>query len=151
MKKIYKLFSILFILVVPIFTYFSYCVWDDLLYDMFKWAREKNTIIDLWDTKSDVWHTFLRESRWWSMWSWFYENAPLVVKLVKLILWATVVLSVTMVIYYGVKFMLQVFAWNDYKSASAKKDLINLFIWLLIALFSITAVTLVISIPKSSL
>lgn len=151
MKKIYKLFSILFILVTPLFTYFSYCVWGDLLYDIFQWAREKNTVIDLWDNKSDVWHTVLRESRSYSIWTWFYENAPLIVKLVKLILWATVVLSVTMVIYYGVKFMVQVFGWNDYKSASAKKDLINLFIWLLIALFSITAVTLVISIPKSSL
>ena len=47
--------------------------------------------------------------------------------------------------------MLQVFKWDDLKSASAKKDLINLFIWLLIALFSITAVTLVISIPRSSM
>ena len=119
---------------------------------MFKWAREKNTVIDLWEDKSAVWHTVLRESKWYSIWSWtFYEKAPLIVKLVKLILWATVVLSVTMVIYYGIKFMLQVFSWNDYKSASAKKDLINLFIWLLVALFSITAVTLVISIPKSSL
>ena len=147
---IYKLFSILFIFVIPFLTYFSYCSWD-LLNDIFQIAKEKNTIIDIWDDKSSVWHSVLRESRWWSMWTWFYERAPLIVKLVKIILWATVVSSVSMVIFYGLKFMIQVFNWNDYKSATAKKDLVNLFIWLLIALFSITAVTLVISIPKSSL
>ena len=114
-------------------------------------AEQYDTIIDFWNTKSDVWHTVLRESTEFELLSWFSTKAPLIVRIVKIILKMTIVLSVTMVIYYGVKFMLQVFKWDDLKSASAKKDLINLFIWLWISLFSVTAVTLVISIPKSSL
>ena len=156
MKKIInKIFSILFLFVVPFLTYFSYCYWvecwngDDLLNCVFNPSRQYDTIIDFWNDKDSVWHTVLRESTEFSWWSWFYQKAPFIVKVVKIILKITVVLSVTMVIFYSVKFMLQVFKWNDYKSATAKKDLINLFIWLLIALFSITAVTLVISIPKS--
>lgn len=155
-KLIYKIFSLLFLLFVPFLTYFSYCYWDtcsdgDLLNCTFEPSRAYDTIIDYWNDKRRVWESFLNSSNWFSWWSWFYQNAPVIVKIVKIILKITVVLSVTMVIYYGVKFMLQVFKWDDLKSASAKKDLINLFIWLLIALFSITAVTLVISIPRSSM
>jgi len=152
----HKTFSFLIVLVVPFLVYFSYCYWDnsscsDLLNCVFEPSEQYDTIIDFWNTKSDVWHTVLRESTEFELLSWFSTKAPLIVRIVKIILKMTIVLSVTMVIYYGVKFMLQVFKWDDLKSASAKKDLINLFIWLWISLFSVTAVTLVISIPKSSL
>ena len=46
--------------------------------------------------------------------------------------------------------MIQVFNWSELKSATAKKDLINVLIWLLIAMFSITAITLVTSLAKST-
>lgn len=148
-RKIYHL--TVFILSILFLTYFSFSFWDDLLSEAFDPADSVDAVIDFWETKDDVWHTFLRKSRSFSRWQWFFENAPVIVKIVKIILKMTVVLSVTMVIFYSVKFMIQVFNWNDYKSASAKKDLINLFIWLLIALFSITAVRLVASIPKKTL
>lgn len=155
MKKIiYKIFSVLFVLVAPFLV--SFCYWldcwngDDLLNCIFEPAKQRDSVIDFWDDKSWVWHTVLRESSTFSWWEWFYKRAPVIVKVVKIILKFTIVISVTMVIFYSIKFMLQVFKWNDYKSAWAKKDLINLFIWLLIALFSVTAITLVISISKST-
>lgn len=158
-KLLYKIFSISFILFVPFLVNFSYCYWDngntcpdgDLLNCVFKEAKTRNTIVNLWNDKKAVWNAFLKSSSGFSWWQWIYENAPVIVKIVKIILKMTVVLSVTMVIFYSIKFMLEVFKWSDYKSAGAKKDLINVFIWLLIALFSITAVTLVISIPKKTL
>ena len=119
--------------------------------NIFESSIENRAVINIWDDKETVWRSLLRKSSWFSRAQWIYQDAPIIVNIVKFILKITVVLSVTMVIYYGVKFMLQVFKWDDLKSATAKKDLINLFIWLLIALFSITAVTLVISIPKSTL
>lgn len=148
-KYIKFLFNLLFVLVVPVITYFSFTFWSDILSEVFR--PSKDNIIYIWDNKNDVWHTLIRESTSFSRSSWFYQNAPLLVKVVKMALKITVVLSVTMVIFYGVKYMIQVMNWNDLKSAGAVKDLKNLFIWLLIALFSITAVNLVISIPKSSM
>ena len=148
---IYLVYSILFILIIQFFTFFSYSFWDDILTEAFDPSDTAGTIIDLWDSKKDVWNSVLKEAKWFSWWQWFYEKAPLIVKIVKIILKMTVVLSISMVIFCSLKFMIQVFNWNDYKSASAKKDLINIFIWLLIALFSITAIKLIISIPKSTL
>ena len=121
--------------------------------EVFKPAKEKQGIIYVWDDKQTVWRSLLRESTVFSwMWgSWeFYKNAPLIVKIVYIVLRLTVVLSITMIIFYSIKFMIQVFSWSDLKSATAKKDLINVLIWLLIAMFSITAVTLVISLAKST-
>jgi len=150
-KNIKKIFLLLFVLFVPIFCHFFCVYWTDILSQVFGPSKQSHGVIYLWDDKNDVWNSLVNESTSFSRWTWFYERAPLIVKIVRIILKLTVVLSVTMVIFYSVKFMLQIFKWNDYKSATAKKDLINVFVWLFVALFSITAVNLVISIPKSSL
>ena len=130
---------------------FSYTLWDrDIMSEVFQPTKEKQGVIYIWDDKQTVWHSLLRKSSWYSFWSWFYQEAPLIVKIVYIILRITVVLSITMIIFYGIKFMIQVFNWSELKSATAKKDLINVLIWLLIAMFSITAVTLVTSLGKST-
>lgn len=130
---------------------FSCALWDsDMMSDVFQPAKERQGVIYIWDDKKAVWRSLLRESSWYSFWSWFYKEAPLIVKVVYIILRITVVLSITMIIYYSIKFMLQVFGWSELKSATAKKDLINVLIWLLIAMFSITAITLVTSLAKST-
>lgn len=130
---------------------FSYTLWDsDIMSEVFQPAKERQGVIYIWDDKKAVWRSLLRESSWYSFGSWFYKDAPLIVKIVYIILRITVVLSITMIIFCGIKFMIQVFSWSDLKSATAKKDLINVLIWLLIAMFSITAITLVTSLAKST-
>lgn len=149
--KIFKSFFIL-----PILTIFSFCFWNDIMYNVF--SPSLNNIIYIWNDVNTVWRTFLQEQQEGSIgiyngnWG-VSQNTkdPLIVRVVKFILKMTIVLSVSMVIYYSVKFLLQVFGGNDLKSIGAKKDLINLIIWLLIALFSVTAIELIISVPKSSL
>lgn len=142
----------LFLFVLSIIVFFPFCFWDDIMERVFEPVR--GNIIYIWTNKETVWTTILRERMEGSIWLQWYTvetKEPLIVRIVKFILKATVVLSVTMVIFYSVKFLIEVFKWNDLKSVWAKKDLINLVIWLLIALFSITIIELVISIPKSSL
>ena len=90
-KIIYSVFSVLFILITPFLTSFCYWVnecWNDgdLLKCIFEPAKQRDSVIDFWDTKSDVWHTVLRESTTFSWWEWFYTNAPLIVRIVKIIL-----------------------------------------------------------------
>lgn len=151
MKRIYKKIFLFLLFMIPVF---SYTLWDrDIMSEVFQPAKEKQWIIYIWDDKKAVWRSLLRESTVFSwMWGWweFYKNAPLIVKIVYVILRLTVVLSITMIIFYSIKFMIQVFNWSEIKSATAKKDLINVLIWLLIAMFSITAVTLVTSLGKST-
>ena len=150
MKKIYKKIFLFLLFMIPLF---SWTIWQDIVSEVFQPAKVKQWIIYIWDDKKAVWRSLLRESTVFS-WMWggweFYKNAPLIVKIVYVILRLTVVLSITMIIFYSIKFMLQVFNWSEIKSATAKKDLINVLIWLLIAMFSITAVTLVTSLGKST-
>ena len=151
MKKICKKIFLFLVFMIPLF---SYTLWDrDIMSEVFQPSKEKQWIIYIWDDKKAVWRSLLRESTVFS-WMWggweFYKNAPLIVKIVYVALRLTVVLSITMIIFYSIKFMLQVFNWSEIKSATAKKDLINVLIWLLIAMFSITAVTLVTSLGKST-
>jgi hypothetical protein len=150
MKKIYKKIFLFLLFMIPLF---SWTIWQDIMSEVFQPAKVKQWIIYIWDDKKAVWRSLLRESTVFS-WMWggweFYKNAPLIVKIVYVILRLTVVLSITMIIFYSIKFMLQVFNWSEIKSATAKKDLINVLIWLLIAMFSITAVTLVTSLGKST-
>lgn len=150
-----KIYKIIIFLILPISTFFSFCFWD-IMSDVFQ-PSQKN-IIYIWNKKDDVWKTVLQEKtsatigyngNWRGVST--ETNDSLIVRIVKFILKMTVVLSVTMVIFYSAKFLIQVFNWNDLKSATAKKDIINLIIWLLIALLSVVIVELVISIPKSSL
>lgn len=148
MKKIYKKIFLFLLFMIPLF---SYTLWDrDIMSEVFQPSKERQGVIYIWDDKQTVWHSLLRKSSWYSFWSWSYQEAPLIVKIVYIILRLTVVLSITMIIFYGIKFMIQVFNWSELKSATAKKDLINVLIWLLIAMFSITAITLVTSLAKST-
>lgn len=149
MKKIIKrFFIILFVSSISIFGGF-FAFSDDLLTQWFQDAIREQAIINIWSNKKDVWHAVLRPTT--TMWTSIYKEAPLIVRIVKVILKITIVLSVSMVIFSSIKFMIQIANGSEIKSAGAVKDLKNILIWLLIALFSITAINLVISLPKNSL
>lgn len=76
---------------------------------------------------------------------------PLIVKVTKILLRITIILAITMIIFSSVKLMASVLGWKDLKSSDAKKDIIGIVVWLLLALFSVTIINLVISIPNKSL
>ena len=150
MKKICKKIFLFLLFIIPLF---SWVLWDnnsDILSDVFKPSEQGGGVIYIWDDKKAVWHTVLRSNTSYAVWTWFFKNAPLIVQIVKVILQITVVWSITMIIFYGIKFMIEIFNWSEIKSAAAWKDLKNVLIWLLIAMFSITAVTLVSSVWKST-
>lgn len=78
------------------------------------------------------------------------KEAPLIVKITRFLLRITMVLAITMVIFNAVKYMIEVLWWKDRKSAEAKKNLVNIAIWIIVALMSVTIINLIVSVPKSS-
>lgn len=78
-------------------------------------------------------------------------NPPLIVRITKFLLRMTIVLSITMVIYNSILYMVQVLWGKDWKSAEAKNDLIRVVGGIIVALMSVGLINLVVSIPKSSL
>lgn len=74
---------------------------------------------------------------------------PLYVRITKFILRLTIILAITMVIFNGVKYVAS--AGDDGKAEEARKALINIGIWILIAMFSLTIVYLISSITSGTL
>ncbi len=75
-------------------------------------------------------------------------RAPLLVRIAKFILRITVALSITMVIYNWIYYIIESAKWWDVKKA--KENLIYIWVWLLVALLSVAIINLVSSITLSS-
>lgn len=75
---------------------------------------------------------------------------PLIVRIAKILLRITTVLSITMIIFVSVKLMINVLGRKE-DTKQFKKDIIGIVIWLLVALFSVTIINLIRSIPYSSI
>jgi hypothetical protein len=78
-------------------------------------------------------------------------NPPLIVRITKFLLRITIVLSITMVIYNAILYMIEVLGGKDRKSADAKKNIVWVVAGVIIALMSVGIINLVISVPKSSI
>lgn len=90
-------------------------------------------------------------------WDWnvqamnIWSKAPLLVRITKFLLRMTIVLSVTMIIFTSVKYLIEVLSGKDWKSAAAKKDIMRVAGGVIIALMSVWIINLIVSIPKSSI
>lgn len=76
-------------------------------------------------------------------------QAPLIVRITKFLLRLTIVLSVTMVLYNGVLWIVESSKWSEVKDA--KNNLIYIFVGILLALSSVALINLVSSLGISSL
>lgn len=134
-----------------IFCFFSNLSYgQDLMEQAFNTAKEKDTILNLWDTKESVGNTILRKNT--VVWlDGISRQEPLIVRITKLLLRITLVLSVTMIIVNGVQYMIEVSGWKDFLSNETSKKLINIAIWVILALSSVGIINLISSITYSSL
>lgn len=76
-------------------------------------------------------------------------QAPLIVRITKFLLRLTIVLSVTMVLYNGVLWIIESSKWSEVKDA--KNNLIYIFVGILLSLSSVALINLVSSLGTSSL
>lgn len=76
-------------------------------------------------------------------------QAPLIVRITKFLLRLTIVLSVTMVLYNGVLWIIESSKWSEVKDA--KNNLIYIFVGILLSLSSVALINLVSSLGISSL
>ena len=65
----------------------------------------------------------------------------------QLLLWLVVVLSVTMILYNWIKYIVKVWQWED--SKSLMKNVVYIIVWILVSLFSVVIITLLRSVPTS--
>ena len=86
---------------------------------------------------------------------WIWENVNtvgnavpwIIVLITKFLLILTITLSVTMILYNGMVYIIQTWQWKDAKSLT--KNIVYIIIWILVALFSVVIITLIQSVPST--
>ena len=123
---------------------------QDLMEQAFSPAKQNDAILNLWDTKESVGNTILRKNT--IIWlDGISRQEPLIVRITKLILRITMVLSITMIIVNGIQYMIDISGGKWFLSNEATKKLINIAIGIVLALASVGIINLITSITYSSL
>jgi len=116
-----------------------------------KWSRELGKICYInnaarYDISTE---TLCKEAEWKRKLIQMTKKAPLTVRITKFFLRMTVAISITMIIYNWVYYIIESAKWADV--TKAKNNLIYVGVWLLTSLMSLTIINLISSISISSL
>ena len=122
----------------------------DLIEELTTPAYSWGTIFKWWQDKQSVWKNVIEDGITASIsmkWLRFGDNSSIIVRVIKILLILTITLSVTMILYNWMKYIIEV--WNGKDGKSLIKNVAYIVIWILIALFSTTIITILQSIPTS--
>ena len=91
---------------------------NDLLRQMFSYPINNDTIIDLWENVNTVWKNVFEWKgeididTWWIK----VKNAPsIIVKTIRLLLSLVIALSITMILYNWMQYIIQTWQWKEGK------------------------------------
>lgn len=143
-------YGLLLLIIYPLFIWnFSHAA-QDIAWDIFEKAILKETITRKWETVEQAgkfvfeWYTQVGIN---SDWIWVSKEQSLAVKVTKFLLSLVIALSITMIIYNSIVYIVQ--TWNGKDSADLVKNILYIVIGIIIALFSSLIITLIQSIPKT--
>lgn len=86
--------------------------------------------------------------KWWvSAGVWLEKEPSMIVKITRMLLILTITLSVTMILYNGMMYIIKTWQWKEGKDVI--KNIAYIIIWILIALFSVIIVRIIQSIPST--
>lgn len=134
--KKYFIYGAFSLFVLPIFFGWYSQAKDDLLQKMAQPAMDASQMIDVWDGTQVWWRTIKGKQ-------------SIVVKATRLLLVLTIALSVTMILYNWMIYIIETWQGKEWKSLA--KNVILIVVWILIALFSSIIITLIQSVPESTL
>lgn len=136
----------------------DYFQWEDLLYNVFFPSFNKDTVMDMWRRANLVWH------RIFLGWASLelkknheeIENArdkyeltatdepSVIVKVTKFLLSIVIAIAVTMILWNWIKYIIETGNWKESKELIP--NLIYIVVWIILALFSVTIITIIQSI-----
>ena len=76
-----------------------------------------------------------------------HRETSIIVKVTKLLLLLTITLSVTMILWNGMSYIIQTWQWKEWKNLV--KNIVYIVVWIIIALFSVIIITIIQSIPAT--
>lgn len=125
---------------------------DDLMWQIIQPSYVQGTVLKVWKETTTVWNTVFNKSNELNIWGWssffsFSRGDSMVTNVIKILLMLTITLSITMILYNGTKYIIEVWNWKDGKSLM--KNVAFIVIWILVAIFSVTILNLMRSVPKT--
>ena len=117
----------------------------DLMKDVFNPAYNKGTMIKISQERDPAWKWVFH---WGSDVKFDFDpetevvtqSPSLIVKLTRYFLMFTIAISVTMILYNGLRYIVQTGSWQEWKNLVS--NIIYIVIWILIAIFSVIIITL---------
>ena len=129
---------LLSIIVFSAFFFLWFSKADDLLYQLMGPSYEWETIIKIWRNVNTVWTTMIE---------WSANKPSIIVKTTRILLSFVIALSVTMILYNWMIYIIQTWQWKDSKDLT--KNIAYIVVWILVALFSVVIINLIQSVPKT--
>lgn len=132
-----------------------FCIWSvnashDLMRQIMEPSIYNGATINLWDNVSRVWKQVLEG--WFEVgidWKWFWakSNPSIIVRVTRVLLSLVVALSITMILYNWLSYIIQTWQWKEWKNLV--KNVVYIVIWILLSLFSVTIITLLQSVSTT--
>ena len=123
---------------------------DDLLWQIVSVTKDNDTMLNVGENVNTVWNKMIK----WSVevnigWddAGAGISAPITIKITRLLLILTIALSVTMILYNWMIYIIETWQWKEWKSLI--KNVILIVVGILISLFSVVIINLIQSIPTS--
>lgn len=126
------------------FSLFFLCPWfmyaaDDLMRQIMEPSIKRWTTINVWKSVNYVWREIIK---------WQPGGASsMIVRITRTILALVIALSVTMILYNWLIYIVQTWQWKEWKSLV--KNVVYIVVWILISLFSVTIITLLQSVSST--
>jgi hypothetical protein len=79
--------------------------------------------------------------------AWLGQEPSLIVKVTRMLLILTITLSITMILYNWMMYIIQTWQWKEWKSVT--KNIAYIIVWILIALFSVIIIKIIQSITTT--
>ena len=133
-----------------------FCVWeiclsaDDLLWQIIEPTAELGLTIDMWKNRDRVgknvfeWST---ETGIDGEWVNIRAKPSIIVKITRLLLTIVITLSVTVILYNWLTYIIKTGQWEEGKNLIS--NIIYIVVWILIALFSVVIIRIIQSVPQT--
>ena len=134
------------LLVLPFIFWWKLYAADDLLYQLMQPAIDTENTIDIGENRETVWNKIIKWTT--DIWpGWITPNPSIIVKVTRFILVLLVAISVTMILYNWMTYIIETGQWKDWKSLI--KNVLYIVVGILISLFSVVMIKLIQSIPTT--
>lgn len=136
---------IIFGLLAPLF-FLWWTTNADLLEELIEPTYQSDTIIKLWNSVNQVWNRVIAWTKEVDK-DWNTKKRSIILDVTTFLLSLVVTLSVTMILFNWIKYIVQTWQWKESKDLT--KNIAYIVIWILVALFSVTIITIIQSIPAT--